>query len=104
MPSQDYLSVIRETEEKAEAMIAAAQGASRLALEDARAEAARRLEAARAEAEALQQQTLREAVARSDEASQARIAEAGQEALRIRADAEPAMAEAVRAVAERIVK
>lgn len=103
MPKQDYLSVIRETEEKAEAMVAMAHAESRLALDEAHAEAARRIEAARTEAEALQQQMLQDTARRSEAQSLEQIAKAATEVQQIRTSAEPAMAEAVRVVAGRIV-
>ncbi len=104
MPNQNYLATIRETEERAEAMVAAAHADSRHSLDEARAEAARRIVAARAEADALKLHMLQEAAARSEAQSRDVIAVAEAEAGRIRAAAMPAMNEAVRIVAERIVK
>ncbi len=104
MPDQDYLSLIRQTEEKAAAMIADAQAKARETLEAARTEATRRLNDAREDAEKIIDQTLREASEASEIHTEEQTVIAEAQAGQLLIDAQPAFPEAVRAVAERIVK
>lgn len=104
MIEQDFLTVIRETEERAEALIASAHADARQRVDDARAEAERRIVAAREEAENNNRQILEAARGIAGSKDQEGIAATAGHAGEIREAAAPSIENAVRIVAERIVK
>ena len=104
MIEQDFLSVIRETEDRAEAMVADAQTEARQRIDETRLEADRRVASARDEAEAMTWQILEHARSQASGKDQEGIAATREQAGEIRAAVAPSMEQAIRIVAERIVK
>ena len=104
MIDQDFLSTIRETEEKAEAMASEAQAKARQLVEDTRAEADRRIAAARGKAEEIVHQTIENASSLAAEKDKQVTAATAIQTKIIRDAAVPAMDKAIQIVAERIVK
>ncbi|MGI6298824.1 MAG: hypothetical protein ACOX1T_06500 [Saccharofermentanales bacterium] len=104
MSDQDYLSLIRETEAKAAAMISEAQAQAREMLEAARIEAGRLLAEAREKADELVSESLRNATEQAEIHTDEQAVAAAVQSEQLRIEAQQSFPEAVRAVAERIVK
>jgi vacuolar-type H+-ATPase subunit H len=101
---QDFLAVIHETEDKTEAMVADAQTKARQLVDDARLESDRRIAEARKNAEKIIRQTLEEARRVAGDKDRQMTAATEAQTQIIRDAAKPAMEQAVKMIAERIVK
>ena len=104
MIEQDFLTLIRETEDRAEAMVADAQAEARQQVDDARLEADRRIALAREDADNLIRQTLDEARQLAEEKGRQEADAVTGQAEAMRKSAEPAIEDAIRIIMERIVK
>lgn len=101
---QDFLTIILETEEKTDAMVAEAQVKARQRLEDTRAEAENRVIVARKQSEEMVRQILERAQNMANGKDSESIAATVIQIQNLRQDVAASLDKAVQIVAERIVK